>query len=96
VIRNYNDLVESMTLKNFNEDRHTEFKKGILWSELKYKITKAVLGLGNLQDGGLIIVGISEDENCRSTLEGMTKEVSNTFKIDDIMSCVNEYADPPV
>ena len=96
MIGTYGDLRDLLELQGFSEDRHREFKKGLPWDELKFKITKASLSMANLQDGGSVIIGIEEDQHGRFELSGMEKETSETFKIDDIQSFVNEYADPPI
>ena len=41
------------------ETPEVEFKESLPWEELKLKLVKAVLGIGNLRDGGLLIVGIA-------------------------------------
>ena len=96
MFKTYKELANHLAFRGFAETRNQEFKGGLSWSKLKIQIVKASLSLANLQDGGSIIIGIEEDENAQFHLRGMKKEISETFKLDDIQSFVNEYADPPI
>ncbi len=96
LITNYEQLIEFFTLEGKGEPRNTEFKNGNDWEHLKYKITRALIGLSNLEYGGKVIVGIREDTNDSNPLVGMTEEQSKTYTLDNIMKFVNEYADPPL
>lgn len=94
LITNYEQLLEFLSLEGIGEPRNTEFKNGNDWDHLKYKITKALIGLSNLKDGGKVIVGIKDNVNDPDSLIGMTEEQSKTYTLDNIMKFVNEYADP--
>ena len=93
-ITDYGELVKFFSLKGKGESRNTEFKTGNGWTSLQYKITKALLGLSNLKDGGKVIVGIKDDTHDSNQLIGMTEEQSKTYTLDKIMEFVNEYAEP--
>lgn len=95
-ITNYEQLVEFFTLEGTGEPRNTEFKNGNDWQSLKYKITKALIGLSNLEYGGKVILGVQENNDGSNPLVGMTAEQSETYTLDKIKEFVNEYADPPV
>ena len=93
-ITSFEQLIEFFTLEGMGEPRNTEFKNGNEWNYLKCQITKALIGLSNLEYGGKVIIGI--DENADNPLTGMTEEQSKTFTLDHIKKFVNEYADPPL
>lgn len=96
LITNYEQLIEFFSLEGIGEPRNTEFKNGNDWDHLKYKITKALIGLSNLEEGGKVIVGIKDNVNDSDALIGMAEEQSKTYTLDNIMKFANEYADPPL
>lgn len=96
LITNFEQLIEFLTLEGIGEPRNTEFKNGNDWNSLKYQITRALLGLSNLEYGGKVIVGITDDVKVSDSLVGMTKVQSETYTKDNIEEFVNEYADPPL
>ena len=96
LITNYKQLMKFFSLEGIGEPRNTEFKNGNDWVHLKYKITKTLIGLSNLKDGGKVIVGIKDDVHDTDPLIGMTEEQSKTYTLDNIMKFANEYADPPL
>jgi len=77
------------------EERNLEFKGRVHWNDInvKSKITKTILAMSNLRDGGIIIAGVEQD-NENFIPVGLEDEMLNTFKQDDISSYVNEFADP--
>ena len=42
------------------ETRWVDFKQSAPWDDLKGRVAKTALAMGNLRDGGLVIVGMSE------------------------------------
>jgi hypothetical protein len=77
------------------EERYLEYKGPINWNDpqTKAKITKTVLAMSNLQDGGVIVIGVKQKgENF--TPVGLDSEILSSFKQDDISVHVNNYADP--
>ncbi len=79
------------------EERNLEYKSDIKWENavIKAKLTKTILSMCNIRDGGVIIIGVTEkDETFEPT--GITEENFNSFKQDDISVYVNEFADPYV
>ena len=44
------------------ESPGVDFKESATWGQLKHSLALAVLGMGNLRDGGIIIIGASERE----------------------------------
>jgi predicted HTH transcriptional regulator len=60
------------------------------------KVVRAALSLGNLRDGGLIVVGVS-DRDLRSMGPGLSIEQAATWESFDALSATfAEYADPPL
>src|SRR4051794_37370297 len=59
-------------------------------------VVRAALGLGNLRDGGLILVGV-DDENLRAMGPGLTEEQAQSWmSYDDLSDAFAAYADPPL
>jgi predicted HTH transcriptional regulator len=79
------------------EERHIEFKNDVKWEgETKIKLTKHVLAMANLRDGGWIIIG-KEEQNDRTFVNvGMLEENYNSFDPDNVKAFVYSHADPPV
>lgn len=96
-----NDLKGYELLKNrvqgaldlLQEGRAVEFKRSVMWNELKQGIPKDILAMSNLRDGGIIIIGVEESDN-KWKRTGMTDEQLNTYDPDDMIDHVNKYASP--
>lgn len=60
------------------------------------KVTRAALSMGNLRDGGHVIVGV-EDGDPRAMLPGLgAADLSSWLAYDDVARKLAEYADPPL
>jgi predicted HTH transcriptional regulator len=82
-------------LNLLQEVRSVDFKEAVVWDDLKYKIAKTTMAMSNLRDGGIIIIGIAEqDNNWHCT--GMTEEQINTYDPDNMIDHVNKYASPAI
>lgn len=77
------------------EKRNLEFKGALAWEspETKDKITRSVLAMSNIEDGGAIVIGV-EQKTQSFTLGGMTEKQVATFSDDILSPYVNKYADP--
>ncbi|MDW7681353.1 MAG: ATP-binding protein, partial [bacterium] len=77
------------------EERNLEYKGPIKWidAQVKARITKTILAMSNLKDGGAIVVGV-EQQGERFIPVGLDNKTLATFKQDEISAYVNEYADP--
>ena len=82
-------------LRLLQEINSIEFKKAAKWGELKRGITKDILAMTNLRDGGIIIIGIEEKDN-KWNCTGLTSEQLKTFNPDDIIEHINSYASPSI
>lgn len=77
------------------EERNLEYKGCVKWNDpnIKAKITKTVLGMSNIPDGGAIVIGVEQNgESFHPT--GLQPADLDSFKQDDVSSFINEYADP--
>ena len=80
-------------LDRCQEDRDIDFKQSAEWATLQWRVTHALLGLGNLRDGGLVIVGVSEDQG-RWVLSGISDAHLATYDPDIIINQVNAHISP--
>jgi len=49
-------------LDRCQEGQAIDFKESAPWESLKWRIVVTALGMGNLRDGGVIVIGASERE----------------------------------
>jgi len=82
-------------LDRCQESQAIEFKESTAWESSKLRIIRTILAMGNLRDGGVIIIGASEREDTWE-LTGITDEHLATYDFDDITDAVNTYASPPM
>lgn len=59
------------------------------------KVTRAILGMANTRDGGLVIIGV-EDNRSALVATGLGTTELATWAYDDIVSALAPYADPAV
>jgi predicted HTH transcriptional regulator len=77
------------------EQRSIEYKCSQFWDNLKQKIAKTAMGMANLRDGGIIIIGVTK-KNDHYEPDGMLNEHIDTFNSDNVQSYINSFADPPI
>lgn len=82
-------------IKFGREERFLEYKGNVNWDQIKEKIAKTSMAMSNLQDGGYIIIGVSQSGN-NFTPEGLSEENITSFNFEDIRSFINKYSDPPI
>lgn len=77
------------------EERSLEYKCSLDWKqpECKGKLTKAILALANIRDGGAIVIGV-EQQGEAFVSTGMSQPDYESFKQDDVAEWVNGHADP--
>lgn len=79
------------------ETRECEFKRGVSWEENKRRVTKTVLAMSNLEDGGRVIIGVQKNSDTGPyEAVGMAEAIAATYDHDAIMAFANNYADPQV
>lgn len=77
------------------EAQGVEFKESAAWEALKWKIIATCMGMANLRDGGLILVGVSQ-RNGTWDLSGISSEHLATFDPDIVLGQVNSFASPAI
>jgi hypothetical protein len=85
-------------LKFGYEGRGVELKGAGLRTDahLFAKVARAALGLGNLRDGGHVIIGVADGEPDK-LLPGLSEEdLASWLAYDDVARKLAEYADPPL
>jgi len=82
-------------LKRGHETEGVEFKGSGRRTDKVFLATvvRAVLGMANRRDGGVVLIGVNSD-----TLEpdGLQDDEADTWGYDDVAASVNEYASPSV
>lgn len=75
------------------EAPNVDFKESARWVTLKWTIVKTVLGMGNLRDRGLIIIGVSERRTMWQ-LDGISAASMKTFDADTMAATFEKYVSP--
>jgi len=82
-------------LQRCQEVADIAFKESAPWENLKSKVVHVALGMGNLRDGGIVIIGVSERDNTW-TCTGITEEHLATYDVDLVTDQTNSYVSPHV
>ncbi len=82
-------------LDRCQETQGIDFKESALWNALKWRIVRSLLAMGNLRDGGIIVIGASERGDTWD-LTGITPEHLSTYDVDVVIDTINKYSSPPV
>lgn len=74
------------------EERNLEYKERLDWDRPQHraKVVKAVLGMSNLRDGGVLVIGVRDD----GTAVGLAHEDAKKFTQDAIAAAVSKHAVP--
>jgi predicted HTH transcriptional regulator len=82
--------------RSVGEDRRHEFKASMSWKDeyVKLKITKSIMAVCNISDGGWIILGVEEKQNNSFDPIGMKPSDAESFEYDHMLDHVNTYAIP--
>jgi predicted HTH transcriptional regulator len=89
--------IDINNLVNYHqEERWLEFKQTMSWSDRasQARITKAIVAISNIKDGGWIVIGKEEQDNGTFVNTGMTKDHFDSYDSDQVKTVVNNYADP--
>lgn len=82
-------------LDRCQESMSVEFKSSATWDDLKFQLIRTIIAMGNLRDGGIIVIGASERGDFWE-LTGIASEHLKTYDVDDIIDFANKYASPPI
>jgi len=80
-------------LDRCQESQGIDFKESAPWESLKWKIICTALAMGNLRDGGIIVIGASERGQTWE-LTGIRPDHLETYIVDIIIDVINKYASP--
>jgi hypothetical protein len=83
------------SLSLIEEHPTIEFKEDQKWDTLKQKIVRTALAMANLEDGGIIVIGVSERDQTR-TITGVSDENLATYEGDTIKQAIDGIASSPV
>jgi hypothetical protein len=80
------------------EARNLEYKQSTSWSDKTFqaKITKSILAMSNIRDGGQIIIGMKRQADESYVAEGMEQSHLDSMTADTVQSIVAQFADPYV
>jgi len=78
------------------EERNLEFKRSMAWLDpaTKAKLTKSVLAMANVRDGGHIVLGVGRKADDTYEAVGMQPDHADSFVQDQLSAWFSEYADP--
>lgn len=79
------------------ETVHLDFKGPMAFSgDACPRLTKDIVAMANVRDGGTILIGVAEDANKSTSIVGLTPEQLATFDPTRITDYVNRFFEPPV
>src|SRR5262249_28534567 len=84
-----------IALERCQESQNVEFKESGVWESLKWRIIQTALAMGNLRDGGVVIIGVSQRGD-HWDLTGIQAEHLATYDVDMVTDQINKYASPHV
>jgi predicted HTH transcriptional regulator len=85
-------------IKYPKEERYLEFKGPISWDNpcVQANLTKSIMAIANLRDGGWIIIGKEEQNDRTFKMVGISQEQLASFDPDEMKAFVNSHVEPPV
>ncbi len=81
-------------LDRCQESKSVDFKASACWNDLKWQLIRTIIAMGNLRDGGIVVIGATEQGDSWE-LTGIDSDHLITYDIDEINDIVNKYASPP-
>ena len=85
----------TVALDRCQEEEDVDFKESGDWGTLKWRITHSALGMGNLRDGGMILVGVAETSGSWR-LTGVDPTHLASYDPDKVAAHINAYASPHI
>ena len=92
--RQLHERVEN-ALDRLQEAPDIEFKESASWATLKWTIIKTALAMGNLQDGGILVVGVSQRAG-QVPLAGISGTDLETYDPDIVADQFGSYISPGI
>lgn len=91
----YSKLLPSVrsALSRLQEAQYLEFKSSESWDNLCWRLLKTTMAMGNLRDGGRIIIGVRQEGN-ECFLDGIKAEHLATFDYDNILDQLSKFSSP--
>ena len=86
-----NNLIERSS-----ESKNLDYKGPSDWESIKHELTKDVLAMSNVQDGGAIVIGISETDSNSFQIDGLTDQQLSHYEVTKMSDFFNRYADPTI
>ncbi|MFO0942323.1 MAG: ATP-binding protein [Pirellulales bacterium] len=83
-----------LALQRRQETRGVEFKRSLPWDELRVKLAKTAMAMSNNRDGGIIIIGVAENDEWELT--GVGEPVVSSYDQDDVASFFAKFSSPTV
>ena len=80
-------------LDRCQESQAVDFKESSDWGSLKWQIIRTLMAMGNLRDGGIIVIGVSQRGDSWD-LTGIREHHLSTYDVDDLVDAINKYASP--
>jgi hypothetical protein len=80
------------------ESANIDAKGSMEWDggEASAGMTKDILALANIRDGGVIVIGKDETEDGKFVLTGLTEPRASSFETTKVATWVNNHCSPPV
>jgi len=80
-------------LSRLQEESDLDFKQSATWETLQISIIKTSLAMANLSRGGIVVVGVAQDEDAWR-VTGVRDADMQTFDPDNILDQINAFASP--
>jgi hypothetical protein len=77
------------------ESQDVDFKESATYQAIKLHLVHTSLGMGNLRDGGLIVIGVSQRGETWD-LTGISATDLASYDVDDVVAQINSYVSPSV
>jgi hypothetical protein len=83
-------------IETIGETRNQELEGSMNWNDeqTKFKITKSILVMSNIRNGGIIILGANERKDKTYDPMGLVLSDFQSFDTDDIHDHVGKYLNP--
>jgi hypothetical protein len=77
------------------ESQGVDFKESASMQTLELKLIRTAIGMANLRDGGVVVIGASERGGSWD-LTGILPEDLATYDVDELNEAINRFASPPI